>query len=65
MILLCIEFFQGPSKSPASPPSTPVAETSDAELKLSFRLNKPEIVLVENAMNMDTNALFLRVSYHF
>jgi len=50
---------------PATPPPSPATDVSQAEMKLRFSLNRPEIVLVEDAMNLNTNSLFLgvRLSY--
>ena len=50
---------------PATPPSSPTTDESQAEMKIRFALNRPEIVLVEDAMDLNTNSLFLGLQINF
>lgn len=46
-------------------PQPPVTVDAPGEMKVKFYLNRPEVVLVEDAMKPNTNALILDVSSSF
>lgn len=46
-------------------PQPPVIVDAPGEMKVKFSLNRPEVVLVEDAMKPNTNALILDVSSSF
>ena len=52
----------GGKQAPAQP--APATAADGGEMKIQMAIVHPEIIVVENAMTMDTNALILSVSIH-
>jgi len=57
LFIFSVEFAAGPVMSVSNQPTSAVIET-----KIQLAISQPEIIVIENSMNLDSNAVALTVS---